>query len=114
MVLSINAVLGKYYGSSELEMPLLGKPKMTNQNQTDTNEIAPTETKYQTDFYSAEKIPIFNQILSRPYSRFRQNSKKIPRNLGQKYQIPILYWYFLGIPNFWLPIGITTLNPAGK
>ena len=24
--------------------------KMTNQNQTDTNEIATTETKYQTDF----------------------------------------------------------------
>ena len=28
---------------------------MTNRNQTDTNEIATTETKYQTDFYSAEK-----------------------------------------------------------
>ena len=27
--------------------------------------------------------------------------------MGQKYQIPIRYWYFLGIPNFWLPIGIT-------
>ena len=29
--------------------------KMTNQNQTDTNEMATTETKYQTDFYSFEK-----------------------------------------------------------
>ena len=29
--------------------------KMTNRNQTDTNEMATTETKYQTDFYSAEK-----------------------------------------------------------
>ena len=29
--------------------------KMTNQNQTDTNEMTTTETKYQTDFYSAEK-----------------------------------------------------------
>ena len=28
---------------------------MTNRNQTDTNGIAHTETKYQTDFYSAEK-----------------------------------------------------------
>ena len=28
---------------------------MTNQNQTDTNEMATIETKYQTDFYSAEK-----------------------------------------------------------
>ena len=29
--------------------------KMTNRNQTDTNEIAITETKYQTDLYFAEK-----------------------------------------------------------
>ena len=28
---------------------------MTNRNQTDTNEIATTETKYQTYFYSSEK-----------------------------------------------------------
>ena len=28
---------------------------MTNQNQTDTNEMATTEIKYQTDFYPAEK-----------------------------------------------------------
>ena len=35
---------------------------MVNQNQTDTNEMSGTETKYQTHFYSAEKIPIFNQV----------------------------------------------------
>ena len=29
--------------------------KMINQNQTGTNEMATTETKYQTDFHSAEK-----------------------------------------------------------
>ena len=29
--------------------------KITSQNQTDTNEMATTETKYQTDFYSAQK-----------------------------------------------------------
>ena len=29
--------------------------KMTNQNQTDTNEMATTETKYRTDLHSAEK-----------------------------------------------------------
>ena len=28
---------------------------MTNQNQTDANELASTEAKYLTDFYSAEK-----------------------------------------------------------
>ena len=34
----------------------------------------------------------------------------MPRNFGQKYQIPIWYWYFLGMPNFWFPIDITTLD----
>ena len=29
--------------------------KMTNRNQTDTNEMATTETKYQTDFYYVGK-----------------------------------------------------------
>ena len=82
--------------------------KMANRNQTDTNEIATTEIKYQTDFHFAEKIAIFNQILRRPYSRFRQDTKKRSRTLGQKYQIPIWYWYFLGIPIFLLPIGITS------
>ena len=58
------------------------------------------------------KIPICNQILTRTFSKCRYNTKKIPRNLGQKYQIPIWFWYFLGIPNFWLPIDITNLYPV--
>ena len=37
--------------------------KMENQNQTDSNEMATTETKCQTDFYSAKRyLPILNQI----------------------------------------------------
>ena len=83
--------------------------KMTNQNQTDTNEMATTETKYQTDFYSAEKIPILNLILTLSVLKMPINTKKIPRKLGQKYQIPIWFGYFLGIPNFWLPIVITNV-----
>ena len=31
---------------------------MTNQNQTDTNEMATTETKYQTNLYSAKNTNI--------------------------------------------------------
>ena len=37
-----------------------------------------------------------------------QDSDKIPKNLRHKYQIPIWYWYFLSIPNSWLPIDITS------
>ena len=32
--------------------------KISNQNQTDTNEMAITEAKYQTDFYSAKNTNI--------------------------------------------------------
>ena len=35
---------------------------LTNPNQTDTNEIATKETKYQTDFYSAEKYQYLTNI----------------------------------------------------
>ena len=33
--------------------------------------------------------------------------EKNTKKFGQKYQIPIWYWYFLGIPNFWWTIDIT-------
>ena len=57
--------------------------------------------------------PIF--ILARKYQcltkfdedRIQKTTRKIPMNFGQIYQIPIWYWYFLGIPNFWFPIDIT-------
>ena len=32
--------------------------KVSNRNQTDTNEMETTETKYQTDFYSAKNTNI--------------------------------------------------------
>ena len=34
------------------------RKKNSNRNQTDTNEMATTETKYQTDFYSAKSTNI--------------------------------------------------------
>ena len=70
--------------------------------------MATTEIKYQTDFYSAEKYQYETKFEHWMFSKCRYNTKKIPRNLGQKYQIPICFWYFLGIPNYWLPIDITT------
>ena len=58
--------------------------KITNRNQTDTNEIATTETKYQADFYSSEKY----QYLTKFYEAHTEDSdkkkKKIPINLWQK------------------------------
>ena len=49
--------------------------KMTNQNQTDTNEMATTETKYQTDFYSAEKYnikPTFNKVVLKTPIKYQE------------------------------------------
>ena len=40
----------------QLEVPF--SEKNSNRNQTDTNEMATTETKYQTNFYSAKNIHI--------------------------------------------------------
>ena len=33
--------------------------------------------------------------------------------MGLKYQMPIWYWYFLGIPNCWFPIDITITDCSG-
>ena len=48
---------------------------MTNRNQTDNNEMATIKTKYQTDFYSAEKY----QYLTKLYEDRAQDTDKIPR-----------------------------------
>ena len=48
---------------------------MTNRNQTNTNEMATTETKYQTDFYSTEKY----QYLKKNNKSVLKNTDKIPR-----------------------------------
>ena len=55
-------------------MPFSGK--LQTENQTDTNEMAFTETKYQTDFYSAKNINI------KPNFNEAKDTDKIPR----KYQ----------------------------
>ena len=48
---------------------------MTNRNQTDTNDIATTETKYQTDVYSFGKY----QYLIKFCEDHSQVTDKIPR-----------------------------------
>ena len=58
--------------------------------------------------FICRKIPILNQVFRWPYSRCRQNTKKVPRNLEEKYQIPLWYWY--GVPNIWLPIEAIDIN----
>ena len=54
-----------HWGGCELNLNLLCMSirdvifrKMTNQNQTNTNKMATTETKYQTNFYSAKNTNI--------------------------------------------------------
>ena len=60
-----------------LEMPFSGK--LQNRNQTNTNEMATTETKYQTDFYYAENTnikPNFNKAVLKIPIKYQENIKK--------------------------------------
>ena len=80
---------------------------VTNRNQTDLPMKSQPQIPNTKPVFIRLKMQIFNQILRRLCSIYRQNTKKIPRHLGQKYQIPTWYLYFLGVPNFWLPIDIS-------
>ena len=67
--------------------------KFSNRNQTDTNEMATTETKYQTDFYSAKNtniLPNFNKGLP-------QNTDKIPRKYQEIWDRNTKYRFGIGI-----------------
>ena len=52
---------------------------MTNRIQTNTNEMATTEIKYQSDFYSAKNInikPNFNKAVPMMPIKYQENTKK--------------------------------------
>ena len=62
--------------------------KITSQNQTDTNEMATTETKYQTDFYSAQKyqyLTNFKKIVFKIPIKYQEDTKKF-RDRNTKYR----------------------------
>ena len=85
--------------------------KITNRNQTDTNEMTNTETKFQTNFYSAQKY----QYLTKFYQDHSQNSDKIPRNT-KKFgtEIPNTYRFGFGVFLVYQIFGyrLTSLVPA--
>ena len=69
---------------------------MTNQNQTDANEIATTETKYQTDFYSAEKYnikPTFNKVVLKIPIKYQENTKKFETLIPNTDLVLVFSWY---------------------
>ena len=66
---------------------------MTNRNQTDTNEMAATETKYQTDFILPKNTnikPNFNKALLKI-------TDKIPRKYQESWDINTKYRFGIGI-----------------
>ena len=52
----------------------------------------------------------FNKVVLKIPIKYQENTKKFET----QYQIPIWYWYFLGIPNSWLPIDITSTYIGGE
>ena len=69
---------------------------MTNQNQTDTNEMATTETKHQTDFYPAEKYQIKPNltlnVLKMPI-KYQENTKKFGIEKPNTDLVLVFSWY---------------------
>ena len=69
---------------------------MANQNQTDTNEMATTETKYQTNFYSAEKyqyLTKFNKIVLNMPMKYQGNTKKFWTEIPNADLVFVFSWY---------------------
>ena len=71
--------------------------KMTNQNQIDTNEMATTETKYQTNFYSAEKntniYPNFNKSVHKKPTKYQENTKKFGTEIPNTDLVLVFSWF---------------------
>ena len=64
------------------------------------------ESQIPNRFYFAEKCQYLTKF-KEDRTQDTDKNKKILINVGQKYQIPIWYRHFRGIPNFLLPIDIT-------
>ena len=69
------------------------RAKNNNPNLTDTNEIATTETKYQTDFYAAVKY----QYLINFYGDSTHRNDKIHRNYQYIWDRDTKYQFRIGI-----------------
>ena len=70
--------------------------KFSNRNQTDTNEMATTETKYQTDFYSAKNtniLPNFNKGFLKIPIKYQENTKKFGTEIPNTDLVLVFSWY---------------------
>ena len=74
---------------------------MTNRNQTDTNEMATIETKYQTIFILPKNTNIkanFNKAVLKIPIKYQENTKKIPSKKTSKiWDINTKYRFGIGI-----------------
>ena len=69
---------------------------ISNRNQTDTNEMANTETKYQTDFYSAKNTniqPNFNKGFLKIPIKYQQDAKKFGTEIPNTDLVLVFSWY---------------------
>ena len=69
---------------------------MTNQNQTDTNEMATTEAKCQTDFYAAEKyqyLTKLNKTVLKMPVKYQENTKEFATEIPNTDLVLVFPWY---------------------
>ena len=70
--------------------------KISNRNQTDTKEMATTETKYQTDFYSAKNVnilPNFNKGFVKIPIKCQENTQKFGTEIPNTDLLLVFSWY---------------------
>ena len=70
--------------------------KMTNRNQTETNEMATTETKYRTDFILPKNTnvkPNFKATVLKMPIKYQQNTKKYWTEIPNTALIPVFPSY---------------------
>ena len=81
--------------------------KKTNRNQTDTNQMTTTETKYQTNFILPKNTniqPKFYKIILKIPIKYQENTQKFGTEIPNSDLVLVFSWY----AKFLLPIDITS------
>ena len=69
---------------------------MTNRNQTDTDEMTNTETKYQTNFILPQKtniLPNFNKNIHKIPIKYQENTNKFGTEIPNTDLVLVFSWY---------------------
>ena len=75
--------------------------KISNRDQTDTNEMATTETKYQTDFYSAKNTNILPKDFLKIPIKYQENTNKFGTEILNTDLVLVFSWHTKFLVSDW-------------